>query len=251
MDPAGDKKMSSHLERAIQVRGNRAMVIDDTVIEEHSFSLFINERPFGRLVASDDQLPELAAGLIITEGLADHIDRIEVIDRELHVTAPVQGDQEWSVGTAGNMELSTEPPIVHSSLTITSSKVYQVTREIQSPLWEKTGGVHCSVLFCKGEFVVRSCDVGRHNTVDKVVGHAVLHGLDRSACVIGCTGRQPAGMVAKVARAGIPIIISRAASTDRGIQTAANYGVTLICFSRGDRYTVYTHPGRVEGIEWD
>jgi FdhD protein len=246
--------MSSHLERAIQVRGSRGYVIDDAVVEEHSFPLFLNDRPFGRLVANNDQLAELAAGFVVTEGLADQVEQVEVRNGELHVTAPVRytaEQNEQRIGSSGNLELSLEPHAVRSGLRISSSEVYRITREIQSPLWEKTGGVHCSVLFCDGDFVVRSCDVGRHNTVDKVVGYAVLHELDRSRCVIGCTGRQPAGMVAKAARAGIPIVISRAASTDRGIRTAIVYGVTLICFSRGDRYTIYAHPERIEGIEWE
>jgi FdhD protein len=53
-------------------------------------------------------------------------------------------------------------------------------------------------------------------------------------------------MVRKSAHAGIPIIISRAASTDKGIAAAEAAGITLIGFSRGDRFTVYTHPERVE-----
>jgi formate dehydrogenase family accessory protein FdhD len=246
--------MSSHLERAIQVRDNHGHLIDDTVVEEHSFPLFINNRPFGDLVASRDQLPELAAGFVVTEGLADSIERVEVRNGELHVMVPARELREEGgrrTGTSGNLELSVEPSVVPPGFCIPSSEVYRITREIQSPLWEKTGGVHCSVLFCDGDVIVRSCDIGRHNTVDKVVGHAVLQGLDRSRCVIGCTGRQPSGMVAKVARAGIPIVISRAASTDRGIRTALMYGVTLICFSRGDRFTIYTHPERIEGIEWE
>jgi FdhD protein len=55
-------------------------------------------------------------------------------------------------------------------------------------------------------------------------------------------------MVIKYAHAGIPIVISRAASTDRGIAAAASLGITLICFSRGDRFTVYTHPERVRDL---
>jgi FdhD protein len=54
-------------------------------------------------------------------------------------------------------------------------------------------------------------------------------------------------MVKKAANAGIPVLVSRAASTDQGIATAEATGVTLICFSRGDRFTVYTHPQRVTG----
>jgi FdhD protein len=238
-------------QKAIQVRGNRGFSIDDAVVSEGCFPLFLNNRLFANLVASDDQLEELGAGFVITEGLCDRIEGVRVSNGEIHVSAPVQSSDRRCIGSSGAVELSSAPGVVHSNMKVQSSDVYRITREIQSPLWEKTGGVHCSVLFCQDEFVVRSCDVGRHNTIDKVVGHAVLHRLNRSQCVIGCTGRQPAGMVSKVARAGIPLIISPAASTSKGIATAEHCGVTLICFSRGDRYTIYTHPERVEGINWN
>ncbi len=84
--------------------------------------------------------------------------------------------------------------------------------------------------------------------MDKVVGHAGLNEIDLSRCVIGCTGRQPAGMVKKNANAGIPVVISRAVSTDKGIATADAAGITLICFSRGDRFTIYTHMERIVGV---
>jgi FdhD protein len=126
--------------------------------------------------------------------------------------------------------------------------VVAITRAIETELWRITGGVHCSVLWKGGQLLAKSSDVGRHNTVDKLVGYAVLNNIDLSSCVIGCTGRQPAGMVRKSARAGIPVIISRAATTDKGIAAAEEAGITLISFSRGDRFTVYTHPERVTGI---
>ncbi|MHC1626748.1 MAG: formate dehydrogenase accessory sulfurtransferase FdhD, partial [Methanoculleaceae archaeon] len=49
-------------------------------------------------------------------------------------------------------------------------------------------------------------------------------------------------------RAGIPVVISRASATDRGIALAGEAGITLICFARKGRFTVYTHPERIEGL---
>jgi FdhD protein len=55
-------------------------------------------------------------------------------------------------------------------------------------------------------------------------------------------------MVRKYAHAGIPIVISRAATTDKGIAVAEAAGITLIGFSRDERFTIYTHPERIMGI---
>ena len=141
-----------------------------------------------------------------------------------------------------------EPGSVSSDICLTAEDVFSFTREIETEEWRRTGAVHCSVLFSEGFCVAKSSDIERHTTVEKVVGHAVLNEIDLSRCVIGCTGRQPAGMVKKTANAGIPVVISRAASTDKGIATADAAGITLICFSRGDRFTIYTHPERIVGI---
>ena len=153
------------------------------------------------------------------------------------------------MGSSGGTSILLEQGKVTSDLRIKPEDVFSCTRGIETEVWRRTGAVHCSVLFSEGQCVVKSSDVGRHNTVDKVVGHAILNGIDLSRCMIGCTGRQPAGMIKKDANAGIPVVISRAASTDKGIAAADAAGITLVCFSRGDRFTIYTHPERILGAE--
>ncbi|WP_281175365.1 formate dehydrogenase accessory sulfurtransferase FdhD [Methanogenium cariaci] len=55
-------------------------------------------------------------------------------------------------------------------------------------------------------------------------------------------------MVGKVANAGIPVLISRAAPTNKGIALAERTGITLINFSRERRFTIFAHPERISGI---
>jgi FdhD protein len=232
----------------IQVTEDRVHEVHDDIIVEDRVGLFLNGEPLTTLVASADRLEDLGAGFVISEGLADRVDSVEVRNREIYITAPSRKDVELVTESSGGSSVAGEPKSVTSLLTVTAGTVRAVTASIESDTWRRTGAVHCSVLFCNGEFVTRACDVGRHNTVDKVVGYAALRGLDRSRCILGCTGRQPSGMVAKAANAGIPIVVSRAASTDRGILTAKEAGITLICFSRGERFTIYTHPERVPDV---
>ncbi|RXE57314.1 formate dehydrogenase [Methanoculleus taiwanensis] len=232
----------------IQVKGDTvAEIRDDVIIEDH-FRLFFNGQYLTTLVASPDRLEDLGAGFIICEGLSDEIESVSVTGNDISVSAVPRKDISLELESSGGFRVMGEAKTVDSSIEITPDGVRAVTGAIESETWRRTGGVHCSVLFCEGDLVTRACDVGRHNTLDKVVGYAARGGLDRSQCVVGCTGRQPAGMVAKVANAGIPIIISRAASTNRGIRAADRAGITLICFSRGDRFTIYTHPERVPDV---
>ncbi len=232
----------------IRVTGDDVREVHDNIIVEDCIRLFLNGEYLTTLVTCLDRLADLGAGFVICEGLADEVTSVEVSGRDIHVTTPAAKDARLGVESSGGYRVLGEPKAVSSSITVTADTIRTVTATIESDTWRKTGGVHCSVLFCDGEFITRACDIGRHNTVDKVVGYAALHGIDRSRCVLGCTGRQPSGMVAKAANAGIPIVASRAASTDEGILTAERAGLTLICFSRGERFTIYTHPERVPDV---
>lgn len=202
--------------------------IEDVCIEE-SFRIYLNNELIGELIASPSQLEELGAGHVICEGFASGVSGVQVSGNKIRV----------------HVEASDEKCATESSVAIEKEHISEVMDSIWSEIWERTGGVHCSVLFSDGRLIARSEDIGRHNTVDKVVGYAILQNIDLSTCVLGCSGRQPAAMVSKAANAGIPIVISRSAPTDKGTRTADLAGVTLICFARGNRFTVYTHPGRI------
>lgn len=236
--------------RSIRIRNGEVTEIDDIIVVEDQFQILFNDLPVTDIVASRDQLPDLGAGFVITEGLTRCVDKVKLEGNRILVYADTGCDVSRSKkepGSSGGTSIQKEPRSVSSRIKITPEDVILLTREIETEVWRKSGGVHCSVLFCEGKCLVKSSDVGRHNTVDKVVGHAILNRIDLSRCVIGCTGRQPAGMVKKYANAGIPVVISRAASTDKGIETADSAGITLVCFSRGDRFTIYTHPDRILG----
>jgi len=244
-----DEIMNTIRFTGIQVKEGKTAPIDDTVVKEERFSLFLNGRHFTDLVASANQLEELGAGFIISQGLSTELNDVEVSGSEIRVQAPLSGAIETEIETTGSIGVIRPPPgKVGSDHSIAIDEVYGITREIVTDLWRQTGGVHCSVLFHYEAIVARSSDVGRHNTVDKVIGHAVLSHIPLGECVIGCTGRQPRDMVIKYANAGVPIVISRAATTDRGIAVADEFGITLICFSRQERFTVYTHPSRIRGL---
>lgn len=241
--------MTSLKYTGIQVRGDRVSPLEDTVVREERFTLFLNDISFVDLVASGDNLRELGAGFVICQGLSKTIENVTVNGTEIRVFAPIKGSLEREIATTGSVGFARRAPEpVQSGYSIGVAEVSSITKEIVTDLWRETGGVHCSVLAHDGRILARASDVGRHNTVDKVIGAGVLNDIDLSSCVVGCTGRQPRDMVIKYAHAGIPIVISRAASTDKGIASAESLGITLICFSRDDRFTIYTHPERVRDL---
>jgi len=118
---------------------------------------------------------------------------------------------------------------------------------LRQPGFDKTGGLHATGLFTPdGELVAVREDVGRHNAMDKVVGRALLDGAlplhDRILCV---SGRLSFELVQKAVVAGAPILVGVGAPTSLAVQAAADRGLTLVGFARGDRANVYAHTTRV------
>ena len=250
MRPTGIEDVEALLERLDVLSGTREGLapVSDEVCREATFELVFNGRIVGRLVASPAQLEELGAGFVVSEGLARRVTKVRVVAERIIVTGEALGRYGGTVtGSGGGLSTTRVLRPVSSQLVVGAGDIFRVSEEIVSPLWERTGGAHCSVLYSGGEVVARSSDVGRHNTVDKVIGACVLAGADLSCCVLGCTGRQPAGMVAKAVNANIPVIVSKAATTDEGVRLARAYGLTLVCRVRDGSFKVYTHPARVGG----
>lgn len=109
-----------------------------------------------------------------------------------------------------------------------------------------TGGIHGAALFtAKGELIVLREDIGRHNAVDKVVGHASRLRWPIGEQILLISGRVSFEMVQKAAVAGIPVIAAVSAASSLAVELAEELGLTVIGFLRDDSCNVYTDPGRV------
>lgn len=115
-------------------------------------------------------------------------------------------------------------------------------------LFRRTGGLHAAALFsASGELICLREDVGRHNSVDKVVGRALLDGLlparDKLLLVSGRGGYE---IVQKAVAAGIPVVAAVGAPSSLAVATARRFQMTLVGFLRGARFNVYSSPERLQ-----
>jgi len=240
--------MTVKIIQGILVNNNSVKEVDDLIVTEERVNIYLNNELLSTQVASPENLEELGAGFVISEGISEHIESVKTSGNEIYVEAELKRKLNPITCSSGGTCSDTPFRDVKSELRIKKSDIPKVTDEIVSDLWKKTGAVHYSVLFSEGRKITGFSDIGRHNTVDKVIGYAALNGIDTERCYIGSTGRQPSGMVSKAANAGIPVVITKAATTTDGIRVASENGITLICFARGDRFTVYSHPERIEDL---
>jgi len=114
-----------------------------------------------------------------------------------------------------------------------------------SPLYAETGGMHgACIVTPDGEITVRE-DIGRHNAVDKIIGHALRNGLNPGDLLLLTTGRVSYEMLSKAAKFGFAVIGSRTAATKQAVQLAKFLHIEVVGYLRGRMAVPYTSFGRV------
>jgi FdhD protein len=218
---------------------------------------------------------ELAAGFLVTEGLAGPADidgfRIgdPAIDSRPDDTITVQLRRPFDpelvrerrtiatascgiCGTASIEDIARRCPALPEGPLVDPAVLASLPTTLRSaqPTFESTGGLHASGLFDPSGRLIRAReDVGRHNALDKLVGSAVLADeLPLHGTVLLVSGRVSFELVQKAAMAGIAVLAAVGAPTDLAVDTASRLGMTLVGFLRGGRCNVYTRPDRL-GLE--
>ena len=251
--------------KKIDFQSNIHHITTDEVALEAPVNIFVNEEYVITLLSTPSMQEELVIGWLFTENVLHSLDQIAHIATTkdtVKVTThqPIENKKLRTVSVSRLLTtacgLSTrkffhvigqrESTPIQSTFQVWAHQLPPMMETLnQSQLFQTTGGVHAAALFHANQAVFLAEDVGRHNAVDKVIGAGIQAGIDFSQSILMSSGRQPADMVLKAARIGIPIVVSRAAPIRSGILAAENNGVTLVCFLRDQRMNIYTHPNRI------
>jgi FdhD protein len=137
-----------------------------------------------------------------------------------------------------------DDPLRVSTETLVSLPAAQRSAQRQ---FSRTGGLHAAALFdSSGTLLCLREDVGRHNAFDKVIGWAATQGLlPLRSHMILASGRASFELTQKTLMAGIPLLAAVSAPSSLAVELAAESGMTLIGFLRGEQMNVYAGHERI------
>jgi formate dehydrogenase accessory protein FdhD len=245
----------------------KAQQMKDWVAEEVPLQITLNNKYSFVIWSSPHQFKELAVGYMIVEDILRSVDEIDSIESDektisckVQLKAGINLDERMkhsrkSTRIVPLLKPSTSAyqkdeklPRVTSTLKIKAQTILDAINQMNQKAtgFKETGGLHDSGIFtAEGKMVAFSEDVGRHNTVDKVIGEAALARVDFGQCFMIITGRVPGDMIFKAAKVGLPILASVAAVLNSGVASAEKANMALVGFVRGSRMNIYTCPQRI------
>lgn len=250
--------------RTVRYENGRLSERTDLVPSESSLDIYLCGTKLVTLQATPAEQVELAVGFLVSEGLlsgaseyeSSSLDteegavRVEAKDRSSVLSRLLdRGEVIRTSGCGRGTSFGGYDEIerVTGDARFSQSSIIELTGEMLkgATLHHRCGGVHCSALARKSEILCLSEDIGRHNTIDKVLGRSILSGFDVSDCIALTTGRVSSEMVAKCARLSLPVIASLSCPTDMAVRIGERLGMTIIGYVRGKRLTVYSQAQRV------
>lgn len=239
-------------------------IIEDVVAREFPVTIVLNNEELVTLLCSPSKLDYLAAGFLSSEGFLksrEEIKGIRVDEQRGVVRVETHGDKDpdpdvlfkriissgCGRGASFYSAADVDNQKVDSLTEISVEEIFTLANEFQhgSPLYLKTGGVHSAALCDRKSMLLFAEDIGRHNAIDKIFGECLLKDIPTRDRIIISSGRITSEILHKIAKKGIPIIISVSQPTNLGVRIADSLGITLVCSVKGRRMNVFTNSWRV------
>lgn len=245
----------------------------DCVAEEVPIALLFNGAPHAVMMATPADLDDFVRGFSLTEGIVERVDEVGHIQVQagpqgmsVDVQIPAQraaGLVERNRSLAGRTGCGlcgaqTLAEAIRPTLRVPAGQVVKrsaVVRALASlkeaqPLNALTGATHAAAWAdVDGQLMAVREDVGRHNALDKLIGHLAMsspHGARGFGLI---TSRASYEMVQKAAMAGMPMLVAISAPTAFAVRLAEEAGMTLVGFARPNRQVTYSCPARLRDAE--
>ena len=237
--------------------------VEAEVIEEALVTIYVNGRELATIMCTPRDQVALALGFLKNEGRLEQLDDVVVthVSRDgccvdVWLRHPIEPPQRLIItsGCGGGVTFddpSLALPPLTEDLRLTPERLTDLLNQLHYPgsLAARTRGVHAAGLSDGERLLARVEDVGRHNTIDKLLGECLLRGLETRGRALLATGRVSSEMLRKGALMGCPIIASRNSPTSLSVAMAEAWNITLAGYVRRDSMRVYAHPERLGRVE--
>ena len=257
----------------------------DVLAVEEPLEIHLNGKPLSITMRTPGNDLDLAIGFLFTEGIVDNVEQILSIGRGHNGAGPGAGAGIGSERSGNSVVADLKPGVevdpvrVQRNFYTTSScgvcgkasicaletkprrtlrepgpvfradliyRLPEIVRTSQA-VFDRTGGLHAAALFsADGRLLGLREDVGRHNAVDKLIGHGLREkSLPFEESLIFVSGRAGFELVQKAVMAGIPILAAVGAPSSLAVEVAQRFRMTLLGFVRGSRFNVYSGSWRI------
>ena len=259
----------------VKVRGADASNREDQIAVEEPLEIRLGGMSLAVTMRTPGHDEELVAGLLFSEGAIASADDLDVMarypgpegerDTGNVINVLLRGDvtaarkllrrnfiAASSCGVCGKSTIDaigqSLPPVTSDLMSPASlfGRIARAMNEAQ-PIFDKTGGLHAAGLFdAEGRLLVLREDIGRHNAVDKVVGHMVLaHRMPLDRHLLMVSGRASFEIMQKALKARIPVVAAVSAPSSMAVQMALASDMTLVGFLREGGFNIYAGAHRI------
>ncbi|WP_234400245.1 formate dehydrogenase accessory sulfurtransferase FdhD [Shewanella marina] len=252
---------------AVTAVNENGEVVDKHVACERPLTVYLNWRPIVTLMTLGARPEALALGYLKNQGFITDAKQLEsvIVDWDVNSAAIITTEQTENLeqqlsektvttgcgqGTVFGGFMDGVEDIKLPTPQIKQSTLYSLLKNINeyNDTYKNAGAVHgCGI--CHEDQILNFVeDVGRHNAVDTLAGEMWINQQDGADKVFYTTGRLTSEMVIKVAKMGIPVLLSRSGVTQMGLELAQKLGITTIARAKGRHFLIYNGS---ETIEFD
>ena len=250
--------------------GSVSTSVVDHLVSESPVEFRLQDVPVAVLMRTAGNDEELGLGFAITEGIVIGPDEVTAVDL---IAGAAEGDRyrlvladgvtvdpeqfarnfftSSSCGVCGKASIDAVRIAARSMSAgpaIRASVVLSLTEKMRAhqAAFASTGSIHAAAAFTPdGDMVALYEDVGRHNAVDKLVGHLARKRWPLGDYIFFVSGRISFEMVQKAAVAGIPLIGGISGASDLAVDLGEELNMTVFGFVRDEGFNVYCGDDRI------